>query len=81
MEWKKTNGQLVLETEVPEGIEAEVVLDLSPGGRQTFTHAGMRTDLQDHEATATVGLLVEDDAVRYRVQGGSHTVEVNDLSA
>ena len=81
VEWQKTNGKLSLQTEVPEGIEAEIVLDRSPDSRQTFSHAGMSTDLQDIEAVAAAGLVVEPGAARLRVQGGSHTFELTDLPA
>ena len=81
MEWRRTKGKLALETEVPEGIEAEVVLDRRPDSRQTFSHAGMSTDLKDMEAVAAAGLSVEPDTVRVRVQGGSHTFELTDLTA
>jgi len=81
VEWKEANGKLSLQTEVPEGVEAEVVLDRAPGRQQVLSHAGTSTDLHDLEAVAARGLLVEPDAVRIRVPGGSHTFELTDLPA
>ena len=81
VEWQKANGKLSLRTEVPEGIEAEIVLDRTPDRQQVLSHDGSSTDLRDPAAVAVAGLLVESDAVRLRVQAGSHTFELTDLPA
>jgi hypothetical protein len=80
VEWRKQNGTLRLETDVPEGIEAETVLDRSPGRCQSVSHNGASTDLQDVEAVEAAGLLLEPDAVHIRVGAGSHTFELRDRS-
>ena len=81
VEWERANGALRLKTEVPEGIEAEVVVDRGPDRPQTLTHNGTTTDLQDPAAVAAAGLSFEPGAVHIRVHGGSHTWELTDLPA
>jgi hypothetical protein len=81
VEWEQSNGKLSLQTEVPEGVEAQVVLDRSPGRRQALSHDGTTTDLTDMEAVAAAGLSVEPCALHVRVHSGNHTFELAGLPA
>ena len=77
VEWKKENGSLALTTEIPEGVQAEVVLDRDPQARQALTHNGARVDMEELHALAQAGVTVEPAAIRIGVVAGRHTIELS----
>ena len=69
-----------LETQVPEGIRAEVVLDRDPDKRPTLSHNGVDLDLSDPQRSAQSGVSVEPKLVRVRITSGTHVMELGNLS-
>jgi hypothetical protein len=75
VEWKREAGKLNLATEIPEGIEAEVVLDRDPTKAQTLTHNGTKITLKTIEKSSKSGVKLDAKQVRLVVEGGAHSIE------
>ena len=79
VEWERADGKLSLRVEVPDGIEAEVVLDRDPRQRQTLSHDGVEVGLDETERAAQFGVAVESALVRIRAAAGTHRFELSDV--
>lgn len=78
MECRKERGKLILDTKVPKGVEAELVLDRDPQLKQTLTHNGVRLNLDSkRQKTHENGMVLEPSEIHLQVHGGNHTVELS----
>jgi len=59
VEWRKESGKFSMKTDIPEGIEAEVVLDRDPAKPQTLRHNQAQFTLQRLEKSPGGGIEVE----------------------
>ncbi len=80
VEWQQAGDMLRLQTEVPDNVHAEVVLDRDPDRQLVLGHNGVNTDLRDPAAVASSDLVLAPDAVRIHIRGGSHTFELGGQS-
>ncbi len=66
-----------LEIEIPQGVEAEVVLDRQPGRDAVLVHNGRTVDLRDSGAAAEQGVTVATATVHVRAGAGTHALHLN----
>jgi len=77
VEWKKEGGRFTLNSQIPNGIEAELVFDRDWQQKQSITHNGVRLNLDAKKAKPhQTRVVLKPDEIRLAVQGGRHTVEL-----
>src|SRR5207249_3485652 len=77
VECRKEGGKLILNTKIPKGVNAELVLGRDPQQKQTLTHNGVRMNLDSKgQKLHRIGMVLEPGEIQLQVQGGTHTVEL-----
>ncbi|MCX6623963.1 MAG: family 78 glycoside hydrolase catalytic domain, partial [Acidobacteria bacterium] len=80
VEWRKDGNRFVMDTVLPAGLEAELVLPRPSAARVDLEHNGRRYQIGP-EAKAPSGLEVSDAAVTVKVTGGKHHLETSPIQS
>jgi hypothetical protein len=78
--WTKENGTLSLDVQIPEGVEAEVVLERDPEARQTILHNGVPLKLGERQGTPEPGVTVAPELVRLPASSGAQAFVLSPVS-
>jgi hypothetical protein len=73
VDWKKDGTRISLEVELPNELEAELVLPRKDSKDVRLVHNGKQVDLG---RGARTGLLISEKTVAIRVAGGKHRLEL-----
>ena len=73
--WKKQDGYLFLETELPDGLETELALPRPPSKNLLLIHNGKRYSIGP-QSKGRPGLAFSESAIVLQVTGGIHHLEL-----
>jgi len=74
VDWKRAAGRFVLDTRLPEDLEADLTLPRIPGRGLELKHNGKRHEIPAG-ARSLVGLRLSERSIVVPVKGGSHHLE------
>ncbi len=74
--WNRAGGRMRLTAQVPQTVEAELILDRTSPSHTYLRHNETVIDLGDVQRSAALGITVRADAIQCRLSGGRHTFEV-----
>lgn len=76
IEWRSEGGKLVLKTELPQTVGAEVVLDRDAKRSQVLAYKGARYSVESLEKAPQNSIAVDRKSIRVSVSGGVHIIQL-----